>query len=102
MISPNITDMMDLVIYANQIIGAPYPTFFSFGLVLAISLILTFSIAQAFRWERAIVVGGGVGLILTLTLAMAGPEVMNLYYAAIFAFMLVIGIFMTMREKDTG
>lgn len=99
-IEPNITSLVDILIYVNRIIDAPYPTFFVFGIVLAISLILTFSLAQLFRWERAITVGGGIGLFLTLLLSLGGPQLMNIYYAALFTFFMIVGIWMTIQSKN--
>jgi hypothetical protein len=101
-INPNFTSIVDILIFGNQIIGAPYPTFFVFGMVLTISLILTFSLAQLFKWERAITVGGGIGLFLTLLLSLGGPQLMNIYYAALFTFFTIIGIWMTIKSKESS
>jgi hypothetical protein len=98
--NPNITSITDILIYANQIIGAPFPTFVTFGMVLAIALILTFSLAQIFKWERAITVGSGIGLLLTLLLALGGEQLMNIYYAALFTFFMIAGIWMTIRSRE--
>jgi hypothetical protein len=99
-ISPNITSLVDVIIYANQIIGAPFPTFVAFGMVLAISLILTFSLVQLFKWERAITVGAGIGLILTLILAVGGAQLMNIWYAGIYTVFMIIGIWFTLKSKE--
>jgi hypothetical protein len=100
LINPNITSLVDVLVYVNQIVDAPFPTFFVFGMVLAISLILTLSLAQIFKWERALTVGGGMGLILTLILAMGGPQLMNIWYSSLFTFMMIIGVWMTIKSKE--
>lgn len=100
-INPNITNLVDVLIYANQIVGAPYPTFVSFGIVLTISLIITFSLVQYFKWERSLTAGSGIGLFLTLILCLGGNQVMNIYYAAIFTFFMLIGVWMTLRSKES-
>jgi hypothetical protein len=93
---------MDIFVYGNAIVGSPLPTFFMFGIVLTISLILVFSLAQIFRWERALVAGSAFGLMATLTLALGGPQIMNIYYSALFIFCLIAGIWFTLTIKDQG
>ena len=99
-IQPNISNMGDVLILANNIIGAPFPTFFTFGMVLTISLIITFSLVPFFKLERAIAAGSTIGLLLTLILALGGPQLMNIYYAGIFTFFLLVGIWATVRAKE--
>jgi len=98
--NPNITSLVDVIIFANTIIGAPFPTFVAFGMVLTISLIITFSLVQFFKWERALAAGSTIGLMLTLILALGGAQLMNIYYAAIFTFFMLIGVWMTIRSKE--
>lgn len=99
-IPPNITNLMDVMAYANQIVNGPFPTFFMFGSVLSLSLIIVFSLAQIFRWERALVAGSAFGLIATLTLALGGPQIMNIYYSALFVFFMIVGTWLTLTAKD--
>jgi hypothetical protein len=99
-VNPNITNLVDVIILANNIVGAPFPTFVAFGMVLAIALIVTFSLVQFFKWERAMTAGATIGLLLTLLLSLGGPQLMNIYYSAMFTFFMLAGIWFTIRSKE--
>jgi hypothetical protein len=101
-ISPNITNLADVIILANNVVDAPFPTFVAFGMVLSLSLIITFSLIQFFKWERAVTTGSAIGLLLTLILSLGGPQLMNIFYAAPFTFFMIIGIWMTIKSKEMG
>jgi len=99
-VNPNITNLVDVLVLANTVIAAPFPTFFTFGMVLTISLIITFSLVQFFKWERALAAGSTIGLLLTLILALGGAQLMNIYYAAMFTFFMLVGVWFTIRSKE--